>query len=79
VQAGIGLASAEDDDGNAADAGASNTITAEQVASLQSLIVEVAADIAKFCKYMKVERIEQIAAKDFDRAMKALEAKRSAS
>jgi hypothetical protein len=71
----LGLAAGDDDDGKAS--GASQPISADQVERLQSLIVEVAADIPKFCKYMKVERIEDITTRDFDRAVKALEGKRS--
>lgn len=66
-----------DDDGNAAGSG--EKINEMQIGILRSLIVEVAADIPKFCKYMKVERIEDISASRYDAAVKALEAKRSAS
>lgn len=76
VQA-VGLAAAEDDDGRATGNGAA--INEEQVDHLRSLIVEVAADIQKFCKYMKVERIEDIPVAQFPNAVKALEAKRGAS
>lgn len=64
----------EDDDGRAAG----GTINAAELSRIQSLIVEVAADIPKFCKYMRVEKIEEIAAKDFERAVAALEGKRKA-
>ena len=65
-----------DDDGNAA--GGPGFIATEQVEALQLLIVEVGADIQRFCRYMKVERIEEIKAADFGRAKSALEAKRTA-
>lgn len=71
----LGLAASDDDDGKAGGAG--EAISAEQVAQLQSLIVEVAADIPKFCKYMKVARIEEITSKTFPAAVAALEAKRA--
>lgn len=71
----LGLAAGDDDDGSAAGSG--EAINDEQVAKLQSLIVEVAADIPKFCRYMKVGRIEEITVKDFARAVSALEAKRA--
>jgi hypothetical protein len=71
----LGLAVAQDDDGKAGGAG--EPITEDQIAKLRSLIVEVAADIPKFCKYMKVEKIEDITAKNFSRAVSALEAKRA--
>lgn len=63
-----------DDDGNAAGHG--ETISEEQVEKLQSLIVEVAADIPRFLKYLRVDRLDAISAKDFARACAALEAKR---
>lgn len=68
------LAVGDDDDGNAAG---SAPISDEQVKQLQLLIVEVAADIPKFCKFMRVARIEDIPAQHLDRALDALEAKRS--
>lgn len=66
----------EDDDGKA---GGDGPINEEQIEAIQRLIVEVAADIQKFCKYMKVARIEEIPAKHFDSAVAALEAKRAKS
>lgn len=77
VQA-LGLAaSADDDDGKAAGVG--SNVNDDQVVVLRSLIVETAADIAKFCKFMKVERLEDISQRDFDKARLALEAKRAKS
>lgn len=76
VQA-LGIAASEDDDGRAANS--SGALTDEQVDTLRSLIVEVAADIPKFCKFMKVERIEDIPQRDFDKARLALEAKKAKS
>lgn len=52
-------------------------IDEDQVSALQSAIVEVAADIGRFCKYMGVDRIEDIRAADYSRAMSALAAKRA--
>jgi hypothetical protein len=63
-----------DDDGAAA--GREPTLSDEQIAVVRSLIVEVGANIAKFCAYMKVDRIENIPAAEFDRTVQALEAKR---
>ena len=40
-------------------------------------IVEVGADIQKFCKYLKVEHLEDLAASKFTAAKQALEAKRA--
>lgn len=72
-KAALGLSASNDDDAKSAAMG--ETVSGEQIARLQSLIVEVAADIPRFCKYMKVERIENIPAKDFNRAVSALNAK----
>lgn len=56
---------------------ANGLISAEQAQALQQLIVEVAADIPRFCKYLRVERIEHIPANRFTFAVDALEAKRT--
>jgi hypothetical protein len=73
LKAALGLAASADDDAKAVDL---KPVTGEQIATIQALIVEVGADIPKFCRYMKVKKIEDISAKDFDRARQALEAKR---
>ena len=65
-----------DDDGNGATGEKINEI---QLGIIRGLIVEVAADIQRFCKYMKVARLEDIPVSRYDAAVKALEAKRSAS
>ena len=63
----------KDDDGNAAGG---ELITEEQVANLEALIDEVKANRAFFLKFCKVESIEQIPAKKYSAAVRALEAKR---
>jgi hypothetical protein len=63
-----------DDDGNRASTG--DVLNAEQLANVQSLIVETGSDIARFCKYFKVERIEDISARKYVDAVRMLEAKR---
>jgi hypothetical protein len=76
LKAACGIAEQGDDlDGRAP----SVAITAEQVGTLRSLIVEVAADIPRFCKFMKVERIEDIPQRDYAKARLALEAKQAKS
>lgn len=65
----------EDDDGQTAGA---ETITEAQVADLEALLTEVAADRAGFLKYCKVEALEALPAKKFRAAVAALEAKRNA-
>jgi hypothetical protein len=74
VQA-LGLAAAEDDDGGAAAHG--GVIGLEQVEQLLALADEVEADKEAFCRYFKVDGIAQLKAKDFDRAIAALNKKRS--
>lgn len=59
-----------DDDGNGAGGG---LVTDDQVKRLQHLIVEIDADLPKFLAFLKVERLEELSAKHFDRAVQALE------
>lgn len=68
------IAVGEDDDGNAAG---NVAIAKEQVLELDTLIEEVGADKKKFLAWLKVDRLEDVPAKAFDRAVKALEAKRA--
>lgn len=75
VQA-LGLAAAGDDDGKAA--GAEGSISLEQVEELVALADEVGADKEAFCRYFKVEGIADITARDFPRAVAALNKKRAA-
>jgi len=51
-------------------------ITESQVADLNALIEEVGADLKKFLKYLKVPTLDQLPAKAYPVAVKALEAKR---
>jgi hypothetical protein len=76
LKAALGLAASEDDDGKSAEV--DGTISLEQVETLLSLADEVEADKEAFCRYFKVEGIAQIKAKDFDRAIAALNKKRKA-
>jgi len=59
-----------DDDGNNAAGG---TISEEQIQQLRQLIIDVDADLPKFLAYLKVERLDELPAKNFDRAVQALE------
>lgn len=71
------IAIGEDDDGNAAsDDGA--TVTQVQLNELIALADEVGADKAAFCKYMGVDSFAALPAKNFDRAVTALNRKRAA-
>lgn len=62
----------EDDDGKAAGGG---FITEEQEAKLRELIEEREAEIPKFCAYFKIEKLGDLKASDFDRAITALNKK----
>lgn len=71
--AATGLAAGEsDDDGK----GTEPLITESQAADLRALADEVKADRAKFLKYLGVEQIADLPAKDYTKAVRALEAKR---
>lgn len=63
----------DDDDGNGADPLAK--ITHDQVGNINELIFRTQADVEKFCKYMGVEAVPDIKAKDYERAMTALNMK----
>ena len=76
LKAALGLAAGRDDDG-AAWEGGNATITALQLREMETVAAEVSADMAKFCKFLKVEMLAELPAKRFDAAMQALEAKRS--
>ena len=63
----------EDDDGTA---GGAKPISDEQVTLLRERAEEVGADVVKFCQFLKVGSLAEVHAKDFDKAITALEAKR---
>lgn len=77
----------EDDDAVIASSGhavhtngnGSTKLTQTQVDFLRSAIVEVGADIEKFCAHMKVKRIEDITSDQLGAANAALESKRKRS
>lgn len=71
LMAALGLAASKDDDGQGATKiGA--TISAEQADKLREALRFIDGNEARFCKFMKVEAIEDIPARDFDRAMNAI-------
>jgi hypothetical protein len=76
----LGLAASTDDDGRATaakdDPLESSAVSDEQVAQIRSLIVETATDIPAFLRYMKVERIEDIRADEFDFVMASFSQKK---
>lgn len=74
LKAALGLAASDDDDG-AASAGSPDTVSDEKLAQLVELAEAVSADKAAFCKYMKIKSLADLPAKDFDRAVAALNKK----
>ncbi|BBB99371.1 ERF family protein [Bradyrhizobium elkanii] len=72
----LGLAASNDDDGKAGGDG--EMISQDQVEQLIALADEVGADKRAFCQYFKVEGIAQLPAKEFNRAVAALNKKRGA-
>jgi hypothetical protein len=76
LKAALGLAASDDDDGKSAES--DGTISLDQVEHLLALADEVEADKEAFCRYFKVDGIAQLKVKDFDRAIAALNRKRSA-
>lgn len=68
----------KDDDGNGADGhtDANEPITDEQLNELLALADEVGADKARFCKFYGIAALSDITKANFDKAKRALEAKR---
>lgn len=62
----------EDHDGNQPQ----DTVTEEQIANIEALLTETASDKAKFLRYLKVESIADIPAKNYSAVVKIIEAKR---
>lgn len=65
----------EDKDGNTPK----QSISPEQAAQIKNAIVDADADIARFCRFFKVEKIEDLPAASFGKAMEALEKKKARS
>jgi hypothetical protein len=70
VQA-LGLAAADDDDGNAPGLG--EPVNMEQAQELHDLIKKLGADAAAFCKVLKIENITDLPAKRFNEAKQRLQ------
>jgi hypothetical protein len=70
----LGLAASDDDDGHAAGMG--EAVSDDQLMELEELLEEVKADRVKFCKFLGVDSLASLPAKQFQRAKSALEAKR---
>jgi len=72
----FGLATTDDLDG-AGIGPEPEKITAEQAANIVALISEVGANEIKFLDWLRVGAVENIPARDYDRAVSALERKRA--
>lgn len=70
----LGLAAADDDDGQTSEQ--PDFINLEQVEALQALINETQSDVAKFCQVMKVSALPNIPANKFNDALAKLNAKK---
>lgn len=66
----VGLAATIDDDARTADTG--ELLSADQVEEMRSEIIERGVDLAKFLKWAKVEKIDDIRAANFDGCMTAI-------
>jgi len=76
LKAAFGLSDSEDDDGQAAGGGASGPVSDEQVEELRRLADDAGADIPRLCAFLKIEALPDLMARDFKKAVNAIEAKR---
>lgn len=67
------LVDKDDTDGNLPIA----TINKQQLSTLQKLVKDTKTDLAKFCQYLKVEKLEQLPSEKYADATAALEKKRA--
>ncbi len=75
LKAALGLAAAEDDDGQKSDDVHSEPISQEQVSKVLALIEKTDTAIDKFCQYLGVEAIPEITTGQLPRALAMLEKK----
>ncbi|GGA81861.1 hypothetical protein GCM10011385_40110 [Nitratireductor aestuarii] len=73
----LGLASAEDDDGQSHGKSAEElaTVSEEQLETLRDLIAKTGSDIEKFCAYFKIDALPELRASRFEEAMQSLRKK----
>ena len=78
----VGIAGEDDDDGNAANnttVAAPARISAEQIKTLEDLLIETGSDPVKFQQYFKVKALTELSAADYQRAVASLEKKKVAA
>lgn len=71
LKAALGLAASHDDDAKSAESG--GAISDDQLEKLQHRIVEVGANIKRFCDRFKIESVADLPAKQFADAMTSLD------
>ena len=71
------LGTGDDDDGNAA--GAMETITLDQATEILDLLKEAKANVPAFLKWLKIDAVENIPARDYNKAITMLKAKKAAA
>lgn len=76
LKAALGLAAATDNDGADADADPHTWITAEQAETLRQMAEDAGADIPKLCQFLNVTSIPDLSARDYQRAIAAIQAKK---
>lgn len=74
LKAALGLAASDDDDGRAVN---NNPINSDQVKIILDLIAETKADEARFLKWARCEKVEDLPAGKFDDAVAMLNAKKA--
>lgn len=73
----LGLAVGRDNDGKDADIKPSDTITDEQEAQIREAIEATGTELSSFASYFKIEKLSDLKAVDFTRAITALNKKAS--
>lgn len=77
LKAALGLAAAADDDGHAAADQQREQISSEQVKQILRLLEETNSDVEQFCKLGKIEAIPDMAADQFESAVRILRERKS--
>lgn len=78
LKAALGLAAEHDNDGKGAGADGDEPISNEQLEEIRSKIESSGADIAAFCKYLRVDALPDIRKNDYPNALAALAKKMKA-
>ena len=70
LKAALGIAAGNDDDANGSFK--PETISDDQLTELRKIMTDTGASESKFCRYYKIEKIEDLPANQFDAARAAL-------